>query len=329
MGLLSFLYNIGLQFKKSRITPLRLEVPVISIGNLTLGGTGKTPAAIALAREAQKRGYRPCILTRGYRGKAKDSCIVSRGDGPLLSATDTGDEPFLMASVLKGIPIIKALKRYEAGKLALQKLNPRPDLFILDDGFQHWQLHRDIDVLLIDSANPFGNRRLFPEGIMREPFTAIARAAIIVITKSDMINAQEIAKIKNTINAYTADIPVYHSIHHPALLVSAKGDEHSLKLLKGKRFHAFAGIANPAHFETMLKKHGAIIEHFTHFKDHHMFTQKDIDRIVHEAGDAGILTTEKDMVKLKELSIPDNMMALRIDYSVTGDFYDNLFRRLA
>jgi tetraacyldisaccharide 4'-kinase len=177
-------------FKK----PDKLPAKVISIGNLTLGGTGKTPAVISIAQEAKKRGFTPCVLARGYKGKAKETCFISKGEKPLLNSREAGDEAYLMAEILKGMPVVKGKNRYEAGKLALENFQSEI-LFILDDGFQHWRLHRDIDVLLIDATDPFGNEKLFPEGIMREPFSAIRRAHFIVITKADV----ELIKSGNTI----------------------------------------------------------------------------------------------------------------------------------
>jgi tetraacyldisaccharide 4'-kinase len=162
-----FLYFLGYSIKKLHALKNRKNLPcrVVSIGNLTLGGTGKTPAVIALAEEAKKRGFLPCILTRGYKGKTKGPCFVSRGDGPLLSEYQAGDESILMAEKLQGVPIIKGENRYKAGMFAIQHLRSyNPDivsklLFILDDGFQHWILFRDKNILLVDGTNPFGNKR--------------------------------------------------------------------------------------------------------------------------------------------------------------------------
>jgi tetraacyldisaccharide 4'-kinase len=163
---LELLYYLGYSVHRGYGTKTQKRLParVISIGNITLGGTGKTPAAIALTYEAKQRGFAPCILTRGYGGKAKGPCFVSRGEGPLLNAYDAGDEAFLMAEKLKGIPVVKGPDRYEAGMFALRNLRVQTAhsqsewIFILDDGFQHWGLFRDMDILLLDGMNPFGNR---------------------------------------------------------------------------------------------------------------------------------------------------------------------------
>ncbi|MEN8263464.1 MAG: tetraacyldisaccharide 4'-kinase [Nitrospirota bacterium] len=338
MGLLSAIYGLALKGRgvaySSFIKPNKLPAKVICIGNLTLGGTGKTPAVIAVAQEAKKRGHNPCILTRGYKGKAKDISFVSRGDKPLMSPVDAGDEPYLMAETLKRVTIIKGKDRFRAGiaafdnaQLAIVNIQV-PTLFILDDGFQHWKLHRDTDVLLIDGTNPFGNEKLFPEGIMREPFDAIKRAHIIVITKSDMAREGAVTAITHKIKQYSPDIPIYNAIHKAAGLVNVSGENTELSFLRGKRVYAFSGIANPVYFQASMVRCGAHIVDFKKFRDHHVYSQSDIDRIKEEALGLDIITTEKDLVKLRELEVPQNIYALKIEFSVNDEFYDNLFGRL-
>ncbi|MBI4682252.1 MAG: tetraacyldisaccharide 4'-kinase [Nitrospirae bacterium] len=335
MGLLSALYGLGLSCKKFYCrNPNRLPAKVISIGNLTLGGTGKTPAVIAVAQEAKKRGHNPCILTRGYKGKAKDIAFVSRGEGPLLNPLEAGDEAYLMAETLKRVTIIKGKDRFRAGIAAFDNAQfaivnlQAPPLFILDDGFQHWKLHRDVDVLLIDATNPFGNEKLFPEGRLREPLRAMKRAHIIVITKADMAIQGAITAITRRIKQYNSDAPIFTASHKPAGLISASGEAAELNTLRNKQIYAFSGIANPAYFQSTLRSSGARIVEFMNFRDHHIYSRKDMDKIKSEALGLEIVTTEKDLVKLKELDIPDNLSALTIEFSIENDFYDNLFRRL-
>lgn len=332
MGLFSTIYGFTLScrrlgyryFKK----PGRLPAKVISIGNITLGGTGKTPAVISVAQEAKKQGFSPCILTRGYKGKTKETCFVSNGGRPLLSAAEAGDEAFLMAEILTGIPIVKGKKRYEAGLLAHHELSPHPTLFILDDGFQHWGLHRDVDILLIDATNPFGNEKLLPEGIMRESFFAMNRANIIVITKSDMIREDAAQGLTDKLRKYNSEAPVFTASHRPAGIIDIAGEYKGLESVRGKRVFAFSGIANPDYFHATLTKSGARIVEFRKFKDHHDYSQKDVDAIKEDALGLDIITTEKDLAKLKELKIPDNLSALKIEFSVNDDFYDDVFRRV-
>lgn len=337
MGPFSAIYSLALKCRRYCYDhlkkPGRLPAKVISIGNITLGGTGKTPAVIALAREARKRGHNPCVLTRGYKGKAKDICFISKGDGPLLDAEQAGDEAFLMAETLKGVPIVKGADRFRAGIMALEYdqlaiVNlPQSRLFLLDDGFQHWKLHRDIDIVLIDSTNPFGNGRLFPEGTMREPFSALGRADIILITKSDVAGEWTIYDITDKIRKYNTSAPVFKAFHKPAAIVNRYG-EAEVETLNYKKIFAFAGIANPAYFQASLRSKGAEIIGFRKFRDHHHYTQKDIDEIKMDAGGHEIITTEKDLVKLRGLELPENISALKIEFSVDEGFYEYIFKLL-
>jgi len=333
LGLLSALYNLGLacrtfaykQFKK----PGRLPVKVISIGNITLGGTGKSPAVIRLAEEAVKRGLQPCILTRGYKGRTKETCFVSNGKEILLKPGEAGDEAYLMAEKLKGIPVVKGSKRYEAGLYALSNLDKKPSLMILDDGFQHIALERDIDVVLIDGTNPFGNEKLFPEGILREPLKAIKRADSIIITKSDQAGQETLSYIRDKIKTINPDLPVYISSHKPSRLINMSGATKELDYLANRKVYAFAGIANTEYFESTINKCGAEIAGFHRYRDHHLYSEKEMDKLKQEAAGLDIITTEKDLVKLKGFNVPDNLFALSIDFSVDNAFFDSIFRRLA
>ncbi len=337
MTFLEFLYYIGYSIKKhsSLKNQKRLPEKVISIGNITLGGTGKTPATIAIAKEAIKKGFTPCILTRGYRGKAKGPVFVSRSDGTLLNQYQAGDEAFLMAKKLKGVPVVKGKNRYESGMFALNSLplELRPDLFILDDGFQHWSLFRDRDILLIDSLNPFGNRRLFPVGILREPVSEIKRADIIVITKTfhseKNIGKSVAIDLIKEIRRYNEKVPIFFAEHKPSKFIKTNGEIISLEWAKDKRFFGFCGIGNPQSFKETLKSIGVDLKGLKIFRDHYRFTQNDLDTILREAENKKsdwIVTTEKDIMRLHEQNIPENLIALEIEFSVDTGFYDEVFK---
>jgi tetraacyldisaccharide 4'-kinase len=249
MGIPEFLYYIGLSAKRAYLLRHQKKLPcrVISIGNITVGGTGKTPATIALAEEAKRRGFYPLVLTRGYKGSAKGPCFVGEGEGARvqdqkktatcslpLNPLICGDEPVLMAERLKDVPIVKGADRYEAGLFALRNFNSplstlhSPLLFILDDGFQHWKLYRDKDILLIDSLNPFGNRALLPLGKLREPLEAMKRADVVVLTKckgTDGMQRTEIAGIIAEIKKYNANAPVFLSSHSMVNISFHTGEE--------------------------------------------------------------------------------------------------------
>lgn len=262
-------YYIGYLIKKKYSFKIqkKLPYPVISIGNITVGGTGKTPLTIALAEEAKKRDFSPIILTRGYKGKAKGPCFVERNKDAYSLVHLYGDEPVLMTEILKDMPIIKSVDRYKGGIFALKNLYStlkKPPIFILDDGFQHWKLYRDLDILLIDFTNPFGNCKLLPLGPLREPLQELKRAHIFVITK--------VEKEENSFNGVFKEIiyqlrttnpkaPVYLSNLRINALTNKEGKQFSKELLKNKRIYAFCGIGNPESFKkSILSLQGNIIE---------------------------------------------------------------------
>ena len=339
MGIPEFLYSVGLSAKKAYSLGRQRRLPcrVISIGNITVGGTGKTPAAIALAEEAKRRGFSPFILTRGYKGSAKGPCYVTRGDGPLLSADEAGDEPVLMAERLKGVPIIKGSDRYEAGMFALQNsnaqrltLNSQP-LFILDDGFQHWKLYRDKDILLIDSEDPFGNRMLLPLGKLREPLRAIGRADVVVVTKCkgpDGFQQKKIKDIVEEIKKYNAKAPVFLSGHSVVTAGLQSGEKISFARLKGGKVFGFCALGNPGSFFSTIVSSGAVLSGIKTFRDHYKYSQADLEKIRVEAEKSRaewIVTTEKDMIKIRDLDLPENIIIIGIEFSVDKGFYNAVF----
>jgi tetraacyldisaccharide 4'-kinase len=322
MGLLGMLYYIGYRAKRAMdlSRQRRLPVPVISLGNLTVGGTGKTPATVALALEASKRGFRPAVLTRGYKGRLKGPCIVESHMDP----RDVGDEPLLMSQKLGGIPVIKGANRYESGMYALETLNPKPDLFILDDGYQHLKLYRDVDVLLVSALNPFDNMRLLPVGVLREPLSQIGRAHMIVVTKC---NAQRNAELEELVHNYNASAPIFYADHKPSVISTFEGETHPLSWIEGKTVHGFCGIAEPESFEKVLQEAGAEVKGLTPYRDHHVFTEEDIADIerLAERGEARwIITTEKDIMRLRGMKLPENVLTLGIEFDVETAFYDQV-----
>lgn len=331
MGIFSAIYKTALSgrrllYEKGIKKTKKLPVKVISIGNLTLGGTGKTPAVIALTQEAKKRGFKPCVLTRGYKGRIKGPCFISTEKKYLLNTSRAGDETILMSYRLGDIPVVKGQNRYLSGIYALGELGADAiNMFILDDGFQHWGLYRDLDILLIDATNPFGNGKLFPEGVLREPLASLKRAGIIVITKVDTVCKELISAITKKIKQYNPEAPVYTSWYKPASLINVHGGAKNLNVLNNKKVYAFAGIANPSYFKTLLIANGAGVKKFKPFRDHYNYKQRDVNRIKKEAEDLEIITTEKDLVKLKELELPENIFALRVDFLIDERFYDYIF----
>ncbi len=314
----SFFYSIGLWNSK------RLPCPVICVGNITVGGTGKTPLVIALAQGLMERGIHVAILSRGYKANKPSGPLVSDGQTVLLSPEESGDEPFLMAQTLKGVPILIGKDRFINGQMALQRFGVRG--LLMDDGYQHLQLHRDLNILLVDSHIGFGDHHLLPRGILREPLAHLRRANLFVLTKLE--NIETCKPLEKELHQFHPSSPVFHSHYEPRGLVGPKEEWEELHSLKGKKVLALSGVANPEYFSFLLRKCGLEIVSEATFPDHHRFTNKDLASIEETSkGVDWIVTTEKDMVKLKRLNIDSlPLRALRIEMKIweKEDFYKKI-----
>jgi tetraacyldisaccharide 4'-kinase len=273
---------------------------VISVGNLTLGGTGKTPMVESVASFLQQEGLRVGVLSRGYGGRqSRSPTIVSDGKRCLVPPEVAGDEPVLLAEHLVGLPVVVGRNRYAAGMLAVERFGV--DVIVLDDGFQHVQLARDLDILLLDAVRPFGNGRLFPRGDLRERPAAIARADAIVLTRWEADTAPSLTALK----LFQSVLPLFCSQHEPLdLRALAAGHLLPLASLKGQRILAFCGIGTPDHFRQMLQRLEAEIVTFVAFPDHHPYTRPEIEQLVLIAKQQSaeiLVTTEKDGVRLRRL----------------------------
>jgi len=285
MRLRAFAYNNGI-FRTHR-----LPKQVISIGNITVGGTGKTPVVALIARFCLERGKRVAVLSRGYGGLSEGKTgIVSDGKNILMTSAEAGDEPFMLAEKIPGLMVVVGSDRYKAGLYAVKHLNP--DIFILDDGFQHMRLHRDLNILLLDNARPFGNGHLLPAGLLREPLSAAKRANFVIYTRCGESEPSE----------YFSGIPFCGATHELAGIVSQAGLQtepfSNLSLIRGV---AFAGIAEPASFFSMLDKAGLSLSAKLSFPDHCRYGGEEIAEIMETSESVKadyLITTEKDAVKL-------------------------------
>jgi len=293
-----------------------LPVPVISIGNLSTGGTGKTPFTIFLAKKFQKEGYRVCVLSRGYRRKSRGTIIVSDGENIHCSWEEAGDEPYLIAS--EGIPVVVSNSRYHGGLKALHAI--KPDVFILDDGFQHFQLYRNLDILLIDATKPFWEDKLIPSGFLREPVEFYRYADLLIINRLNRLDKNEKEKFLSKV--YTLKKPFFVSIEEVKGLSNRK-KIYPLNILTEKKVGIFSGLGNNNQFFSFVsnlgKKYRFKIGEKVSFPDHHSYAELKLP-----AGHDLWLTTEKDIIKLPDSIIKDHKI-YALKYSLfleEGSFKD-------
>ncbi len=328
---ISLFYGAGQRLRqlgyRKRIIPARkLPCRVICVGNLAVGGTGKTPMTMYVTEKIKGFGYRPAIVSRGYRGAAQNrGGVVSDGRSIYMGPEQAGDEPYLIAGRLKDVPVIVGKDRFAAGMLALNKF--QPDVVVLDDGFQHLRLKRDVDLVLLDHLHPFGNRHLLPRGILREPVSALARAAACIFTRSRADGAGRAASSMELIKKHSPQMPVFASTYVPYCYTIRSGVQISIDgntdcsspeavgRLTGEKVFGFSGIARNHDFQDTVKNIGFKIAGFIEFADHHRFTPHDLNHILAAAENANarcLITTEKDLVRIP----PEN--PFHLDLVVVG-----------
>jgi tetraacyldisaccharide 4'-kinase len=269
----------------------------VSVGNLHWGGSGKTPFTIALAAHLGATGRRVAILSRGYGRVSSGVRVVSRGSGPEIAVEEAGDEPFEMARALPGVAVVVGESRAEAGRRALAELAPPPDLFLLDDGFSHRALARDIDLLLFPAADPWGGGRLLPAGRLREPLAAAARADAVVLTGADAADAAAGSALAAALAPHGFDGAGFTSAVEGGPPRIAGGAE----LPAGARAFAVAAIARPESFFAAARRAGCLVVGEAAFRDHARYSGADLRSIERRARQAGaelVLTTAKDLPKL-------------------------------
>lgn len=312
LRVMSYIYGVGVMaklalYRHGVLQQHRLPCQVISLGNITVGGTGKTPTAQRLAATIRDLGYRVVILNRGYRAGWKGEIgVVSDGKRIYMSVTEAGDEAYLLAKSLPGVPVVIGRNRIVTGEYAVQEL--KAEVIILDDGYQHWQLARDLDIVLIDTLNVFGNNFLLPRGTLREPLVNLKRAHAFLLTKVDQSTDDTRDQIKSTVAVYNQQALVVESIHQPRCFIEVekwyKGQRTTnvaLESIRGQHVLAFSAIGNPSSFEQTIRDMGVAAVVGDRYPDHHDYTMAEMQAILQKALDANvaaIITTEKDAVKI-------------------------------
>ena len=318
---------------------------VVVVGNLTVGGTGKTPVVEKFARALAERGRKVAILSRGYKSKRPPFWrrawnalthdeeppprVVSDGLRVMLDSEQAGDEPFMLARNLPGVVVLVDKNRVKAGTYAIRRFGC--DTLVLDDGFQYLPLKGRLNLLLVDTTNPFGNGHLLPRGILREPVKHLRRASYIFLTKS---SGRRDPELEQLIQKHNPGVDIIECAHRPQHLQRVgQAERQPLDFLKGRRVGAFSGIATPESFEHFLRELGADLLCTRQFLDHYRFTQEDLDLVFEEGRQAGVefmVTTEKDSVRLEEgLRFPLPLYYLRLEIEIirgAADFQEAVSR---
>jgi tetraacyldisaccharide 4'-kinase len=286
-----------------------VSIPVISIGNITTGGTGKTPLVIWLCRYLCQKGLRVAVLTRGYK----------------TSAVEMSDEPALLAKSCPGVQVFVNPDRVAGAKKAIDQFHC--EALVMDDGFQHRRLSRDLNILAVDATCPFGYEKLLPAGLLREPVSAIERADAVIITRFDLATAEQIAQIETTIRNIAGQIPIALATHRLTHLIMPTGQMVPLETLKQKKIYVYCGIGNPQAFVNCLTECGITVVGMQFFNDHHVFTLPDIKTIADSAAQSGAdiaVCTQKDWVKsavfcrqIERFSF--GSMAMELDFAANSD----------
>ena len=303
-------------YRNGLFTVYRLPAPVVSIGNVTTGGTGKTPLVEWVCRVLAKDGSKVCVLTRGYgRVNPETQVVVSDASRILVGERQAGDEPFLLAGKLIGVAaVIANADRVAAGHWAIRNLGT--NAFVLDDAFQHLRIARDVDIVTIDATNPWGDGELLPHGRLREDIDGLSRAHCVVITRAEQVESVE--DLRTYIQKYTS-APVFTSRMVTASLQTIHGEPVDQNTLTSTSLAAFCGIGNPASFFTHLECAGAHVLLSHAYADHHVYQQNEIDRLIEKAKAAGataLVTTAKDAVKLSALHFELACYKLEIEIAI-------------
>ncbi|MHC4945920.1 MAG: tetraacyldisaccharide 4'-kinase [Planctomycetota bacterium] len=318
--LISFLYAGCIRFRNllfdlSLLKAERVDVPVISVGNITVGGTGKTPLVLRVAEEAVRRGSKPGVVARGYGGV---------GDGGL------NDESRMLLKCLPGLALAQNPDRRRGARMLIEEHGI--DLIVMDDGFQHRGLRREVDVVVLDAMLAFGFGRVLPAGLLREPLANLRRAHAFVLSRCDQADAGQVERIEGRLEAVAPRVPRFRTVHAPSRLERVDSSlSEAVGALDGEKVYLFSGIANPQAFELTIKALGADVLGHTVFPDHHLYTEEDVRRIQRQAEVCGadrMITTAKDAVKLDPFPEAADFWVLEIGVSFLereDEFWELIF----
>lgn len=297
---LAFIYNIVSELNRKITKSVKLDKPVISVGNITWGGSAKTPVVVEVVKYILALKKTPVVLSRGYGRKivTKNSVVVRDTNKILSSLEMAGDEPYMVAQKVS-CPVIVGANRVKSAEVA-KKFNP--DVFVLDDGFQHWKLKRDLDIVCVNALNPFGNKMIIPAGILRENLPALKRADIIIITNSDFLSKEQLESLNSQIYNISGK-NIFHAFYGNFKIKNMyESSLDGLDFIKDKNIFMVCAIGSPDNFKNSIKKTGLKIKREFVFRDHYEYFPGDIENIYEQlTGTDIILTTEKDAIKIADI----------------------------
>lgn len=339
----SLLYKKAIQLRQALyrqrvLATFQLPCPVVAVGNLTVGGTGKTPMVVHLAEMCREIGYRPVIVSRGYKSLAEHGgAVVSDAEAVLCDARHAGDEPLLMAVLLPGVPVMVGRNRLAVGREALARF--RPDIILLDDGYQHVRLHRDLDILMMDAKHPFGNGYLLPRGRLREPAEAFGRADAVVLTRADPMDPQAYSELARRVHPRPLFVCRHATIIRDVLRAgrpfNSRFNRAEGAAVEFKHFgaFAFAGLGRNDAFFQSVEDCGVRLLGKMGFEDHHPYSAQDLNRISEAACRAGaglLITSDKDFVRLPQdgrFPVELAIVGVNLDFGLQAGEVSTYFRR--
>jgi tetraacyldisaccharide 4'-kinase len=315
IALRKYIYEMGF-FKTNSV-----NARVVCIGNITTGGTGKTTAVMLAAKMLAQANMRVAIITRGYKRNADKNEVVVLSEKTTDSWDKAGDEAFMMFEALRdyGIPVVACPDRFKAAQTAVKRF--KSQILLMDDGFQHFSLDRDMDIVLLDARDPFGGDALLPLGTLREPKSALSRAGLVLITHSNQVEPDAIAAIREEVAKYNSEVKVLESTHEPEYFFDlCTSEKIELKKLKGKAT-ALSAIGDPESFEETLRKLGIKLTQIWRYPDHHPYTMDELANAKEYCANNPIITTYKDFTRFPENwreKLKDGIYVLSIHLNISG-----------
>lgn len=321
--LLSLLYRFGVYLHRKCTVSKKAEVPAISVGNITTGGTGKTPVVLKILETIGKE-YQVAVLTRGYGRQTKGVLVASETS----SFVEIGDEAVVIKNRFPDTMVVAGANRFESAEVAVKN---NAEILILDDGFQSYELKRDIDIVVIDCTKPFGGAQVLPLGLLREPLNGLSRADCVILNRSNIVDEKKIDRIKEIIRIDNSDINIFHTYEKVKVFKEISGSNTvNADFFKNKKVLCFCGIGNPVGFYNLLVKSGAVICEKFRRKDHHIWTQNELKMIIETANQKNlvIVTTEKDAVRLPENFIMGGWVLVMDMHIVEQEKWRNLINEI-